>query len=243
MLVLKFYFETFKRMFYHFWQIVLNWYAICTIIIMKKLVSHRSIMKLLDWAYEKAISDIPGLDSASELAQKYMLKGGSLLDNANSLIRWQNTKAGASGFVTGIGGMMTLPVAIPANLASVLYIQIRMIAAIAYMGGYNLRDEKVKTLVYICLAGNFAKDIVQETSIKVGTKLSLKVIEGISEKSILSINQRVGFRLIAIYGEKGLVNLSKAVPFIGGAIGGTIDSVTTNIIGNMARNTFLPAEA
>jgi len=37
-----------------------------------------------------------------------------------------------------------------------------MIAAIAYMGGLNLRDEKVKTLVYTCLVGNFAKDVLQE---------------------------------------------------------------------------------
>jgi len=199
-------------------------------------------MRTLDWAYEKALSGLPGLDSAPDLALSYMKQEGSLLDNANSLIRWQNAKAGTSGFITGIGGLMTLPVAIPANLASVLFIQVRMIAAIAYMGGLDLRDPKVKTLVYTCLAGNFAKDILQETGIRLGTKFTALAIERISEKTLLIINQRVGFRLLTTYGSKGMINLGKVVPLIGGIIGGSIDIAATNIIGNMARDSFLGKE-
>jgi len=205
-------------------------------------MNHSSVMRVLDWAYEKAISGMPGLDSAPQLASSFMDKEGTLREKANSLIRWQNAKAGTSGFVTGIGGLMTLPVAIPANLASVLYIQIRMIAAIAYMGGYDLRDEKVKTLVHMCLVGNFAKDILQETGIRLGTKFTAMAIERISEKSLLLINQRVGFRLLATSSTKGMINLGKAVPLVGGIIGGSIDLAATNTIGNMARNTFLPKE-
>ena len=205
-------------------------------------MNHSTVMRVLDWAYEKAISGMPGLDSAPQLASSFMDKEGTLRDKANSLIRWQNAKAGTSGFVTGIGGLMTLPVAIPANLASVLYIQIRMIAAIAHMGGYDLREEKVKTLVYMCLVGNFAKDILQETGIRLGTKFTAMAIERISEKSLLLINQRVGFRLLTTSSTKGMINLGKAVPLVGGIIGGSIDVAATNTIGNMARNTFLPKE-
>jgi uncharacterized protein (DUF697 family) len=205
-------------------------------------MNHSTVMRVLDRAYEKALSGMPGLDSASQLAVSFMDKEGTLREKANSLIRWQNAKAGTSGFVTGIGGLMTLPVAIPANLASVLYIQIRMIAAIAHMGGYDLRDEKVKTLVYMCLVGNFAKDILQETGIRLGTKFTAIAIERISEKSLLIINQRVGFRLLTTSGTKGMINLGKAVPIVGGIIGGSIDVAATNTIGNMARNTFLPKD-
>jgi len=199
-------------------------------------------MKMLDWAYEKALSGIPGLDSAGEMAQKYMIQEGTLQDKANSLIRWQNAKAGTSGFITGIGGLITLPVAIPANLASVLFIQIRMIAVIAQMGGHNLREDRVKMLVYTCLVGNIAKDFIQEAGIMIGTKLTARAVGSISERSILIINERVGFRLLATYGSKGVINLGKAVPLVGGLIGGAIDTVTTNLIGNTARNMFLPAE-
>ena len=209
---------------------------------MKKVMNQSSIMRILDWAYDKALNGMPGMDSASQLAIGFMEKEGTSREKANSLIRWQNAKAGTSGFVTGIGGLMTLPVAIPANLASVLYIQVRMIAAIAYMGGYELRDEKVKTLVYMCLVGNFAKDIIQETGIRLGTKFTAMTVERISEKSLLLINERVGFRLLAASGTKGMINLGKAVPLVGGIIGGSIDVAATNTIGNMARNTFLPKE-
>ena len=196
-------------------------------------------MKVLDWAYEKTLNGVPGLDTVDELAQKFMQQEGTLSEKADSLIRWQNTKAGTSGFLTGIGGLMTLPVAIPANLASVLFIQIRMIAAIAHMGGYNLRDDKVKSLVYICLAGNFAKDLIQETGIMIGTKLTAKVIESVSERSLIAINQKVGFNLLSKYGGKSAINIGKAVPLIGGIIGGAVDVVTTNIIGNTARKIFI----
>ena len=206
---------------------------------MTRLINLPVIMKVLDWAYEKTLNGIPGMETVDEMAQKFTRQDGTMHEKVNSLIRWQNAKAGASGFVTGLGGFMTLPVGIPANLASVLFIQIRMIAAIARMGGYDLRDEKVKMMVYLCLAGNFAKDIIQETGIIIGTKLTASLIERVSERSLLAVNQRVGFRLLTNYGEKGVVNIGKVIPLAGGVIGGTIDLVATNIIGNTARKIFI----
>lgn len=39
--------------------------------------------------------------------------------------------------------------------------------------------------------------------------------------------------------DKGAVNLGKMVPLVGGIIGGAFDSVSTNIVGNVARKTFI----
>jgi uncharacterized protein (DUF697 family) len=47
-----------------------------------------------------------------------------------------------------------------------------------------------------------------------------------------------GFRLLTKSGEKGLINLGKMVPLVGGIIGGTVDAVSTNIIGNVALKLF-----
>ena len=210
--------------------------------VMKSAPNHSVIMQALDWAYEKALSGLPGMDSATELAHNYLKQEGSIYDKVNSLIRWQNAKAGTSGFVTGLGGLITLPVAVPANLASVLFIQMRMIAAIAYMGGHDIRSDKVKTLVFICLVGNFSKDLIQETAILAGTRLTARSIQNISEKSLLAINKRVGFRLMSTYSSKGAVNLGKLVPLVGGIIGGTIDSLATNLIGNVALKTFISSK-
>jgi len=197
------------------------------------------IMSVLDWGYDKAVNGVPGLDSAQELAMSYMRKEGATYDQVNSLIRWQNTKAGTSGFLTGLGGIITMPVALPANITSVIYVQLRMIAAIAHMGGHDVKDDQVKSLVYVCLTGNSAKDIMKGAGITIGSKLSKTAIKSISGKTITAINQKVGFRLLTKFGEKGAINLGKAIPLVGGLIGGGFDSVATNTIGNVARNTFI----
>lgn len=209
---------------------------------MAKDLTEGAIMRALDFAYDKAVNGVVGMDSASEIAESYMKVEGSKIDQANSLIRWQNTKAGTSGFLTGLGGIIVMPVTIPANIASVMYVQIRMIAAIAHLGGHDLKDDRVKALVYACLTGNAAKDIMKDIGIVVGRKLTENAIKNVSGKTITAINQKVGFRLLTKFGEKGAINLGKAIPLVGGIVGATFDSVTTNIIGNIARDTFIPAK-
>ncbi|MBI6180515.1 EcsC family protein [Serratia proteamaculans] len=204
-----------------------------------KALTIGKVQKALDWAYDKAVNGVPGLDSAQELAASYIKQGDNPVACVNALIRWQNTKAGTSGFLTGLGGIITLPIAIPANITSVMYIQIRMIAAIAHMGGYDLKTDNVRALVYTCLCGNAAKDILKEAGIKIGTQLSKSVINKIPGEVLKTINKAVGFRLLTKYGTQGSINLVKWVPLAGGIIGGAFDGVSTNIIGNVARKTFM----
>ena len=202
------------------------------------------IMQALDYAYDKALNGLPGVDSVEELAKDYLEdfrngKSASLEDAANTLIRWQNTKSATSGFITGLGGLLTMPVTLPANLASVYFIQIRMIGAIAHMAGYDVRNDKVKALIYSCLVGNAAKEVLKDVGIQLGKKLAQSTINKISGEVIKKINQAVGFRLLTKAGTTGVVNLTKAVPFLGGVIGATVDAVATNTIGNIAVQVFV----
>lgn len=202
-------------------------------------LTQNKIMQVLDWAYEKSINGIPGVDSAIDLANDYMKVEGSRRDQVDSLIRWQNAKAGTSGFLTGLGGLITMPVAIPLNISSVLYVQIRMIAAIAYMGGHDLKDDRVKAMVYSCLTGNAIKELLKDVGVVIGKKFTEQAIKNISGKSIIAINKAVGFRLLTKFGARGVINLGKAVPIVGGVVGATFDSVSTNALGNIARDVFI----
>ncbi|MDY3204652.1 MAG: EcsC family protein [Arcobacter sp.] len=204
---------------------------------MSEKITESKMQQVLDFAYDKAVNGVTGLDSAIELAESYK-NDDCLHTQCNSLIRWQNTKAGTSGFVTGLGGLILMPVTLPANITSVLYIQIRMIAAIAHLAGHDLKDDRVKSMVYVCLVGNGAAEILKNVGIEVGKKVANNAIKNISGKVITQINQKVGFRLVTKFGEKGVINLGKAVPILGGLIGGTVDTISTNIIGNTARNLF-----
>lgn len=197
-------------------------------------------ISILDACYEKALDGIPHVSSSvSKLAMEYMNKYPTKDVAAKALINMQITKCGISGFITGLGGLITMPVAVPANVSSVLYVQLRMIASIAYIGGYNPNDDEVRTLAYLCLTGSAMSDIVKNTGIKIGQKITINFIKKIPGTVLTKINQKVGFRLLTKMGEKGAVNLVKMIPVVGGVIGGGIDIVGTKIIANKAYSVFV----
>lgn len=202
-------------------------------------LSQEMILKSLDWAYDKAVNGVTGLDSAQDMANDYMCKDGSLADKVNSLIRWQNTKAGTSGFITGLGGALSMPITLPVNITTVLYVQVRMVATIAIMGGYDVKDDRVRTLVYLCIATNSAAEIAKEFGMVLTNRLAIEAIKKTSREFLKKINQAVGFKLLTKFGQKGFINLGKTVPVIGGIVSAAFDVVTTNTVGNIAKATFI----
>ncbi|UNU72867.1 EcsC family protein [Moraxella nasovis] len=207
---------------------------------MSRLISAELMQEVLEWSYDKAVNGVASMGSAKELGDDYLKQSGSLEDRINALIRWQNTKAGGAGFLSGMGGMITLPVALPMNIVSTLYVQIRMVAAIAHMAGFDIHHDKVKTLVFICLLGQGVTEFIKDTSVTLATKTAQNYIaKNITTESLKQINKAVGFRLVTKAGEKGVINLTKMVPIIGGVVSGGLDVFTTNLVGNTARDTFL----
>jgi hypothetical protein len=114
-----------------------------------------------------------------------------------------------------------------------------MISAIAYMRGYKISDERVRTLSFLCLAGSSGATILQDIGVGLGTTLTSRMIMQISGATLTKINQAVGFRLVTKTGASGLVNLGKVVPFVGGLVGGGFDAAVTRGIGAAAKRTFV----
>lgn len=194
--------------------------------------------EVLDWGYEKAIEGGMGIDSAYELAEEYREKYG-VEKGINKLVSIQLTKCGTSGFLSGLGGIITLPLTIPANVSSVIFIQLRMIAAIAHLRGYDLKSDEVRTFVYTALTGKAATDILKNAGIQVGNKVTVNLIKKIPGEVILRINRIVGMRLLTKFGKTGVVNLGKMVPLVGGVIGGTFDIASTKTIAEVAKTMFV----
>lgn len=202
-------------------------------------ISQEDMMELLDKCYDGAINGIKGSKTCNELAEEYLEKYKDPKIAAQKFIDWQVLKCTTSGFVTGLGGLITLPVAIPANIASVIYVQLRMIGTLAVMGGYGLHDDEVQTLVYVCLVKQSITDICKQTGIKVANKVSLSMLKKLPATVLTKINQKVGFRLLTKFGEKGLINLHRAIPVVGGVVGGGVDFIDTRSIANKSYNLFL----
>ena len=202
-------------------------------------LTESKMMQVLEWGYEKAIQGLPGMESAEELAKRYLEKYDTVDEAIDTFINWQCAKCATSGFITGLGGLLTLPVAIPANISSVIFVQIRMIATIAKMRGYNLKDDQVKTLVFVALTGQAATDILKQAGITIGSKVGINLIKKMPMKVIYQINKKVGFRLVTKFDQKGIINLGKLVPIVGGVIGGTVDTVGTLTVGKTAKKLFI----
>ncbi len=206
-------------------------------------LNQEDVMSLLDRLYEQAVNGIQKVSPPIEnLAAGYLEKNPDVEVAAKKFVNYQIAKCTTSGFLTGLGGLITLPVAIPANVSSVLYVQMRMIACLAYMGGYDTHSDQVQTLVYACLAGISLDQVLKNVGIQFGTKFTMAMVKKIPGTVLTKINQRVGFRFVTKFGSKGLINLGKAVPFVGGVIGGGFDFVETKLIANRAYKMFIQGD-
>ena len=199
----------------------------------------REMMNLLDICYDKALQGVlPGEKSIEELAEDYLAKTNSREKAIDKLIGYQTLLCGTNGFITGLGGLLVLPVAIPANVAGVIYVQLRMIAAIAHINGYDIYSDQVRTIAYTCLTGSSAANILKNVGIKISEKMAVNALKRVPGAILIKINQQVGFRLVTKFGQKGLVNVIKMMPLIGGAVGGVFDTGMTLTIGNIAKKVF-----
>lgn len=210
---------------------------------MQKVLSQADMMNLLDSLYSKCIQGIPMISSPIEkMADDYLQHNATVEDAAKDMINKQVIKCTTSGFITNLGGVITLPVTIPANVGSVMYVQMRMIACAAYMAGYDVHTDQVQTLVYACLAGVSVMEVAKKVGIKIGQKGLENLIDKIPGKVLIAINHKVGFRMLTKFGETGAINLGKAIPVVGGVIGGGFDFIDTKFIGNRAYNQFIKGD-
>ena len=207
---------------------------------MEAKITQAEIMQLLDKLYDQSVHGIAKVSPPIEvLANNYLEKSKDTPTAAKKFINYQIAKCTTSGFLTGLGGLITLPVAIPANVGSVMYVQMRMIACLAHMGGYDTNSDQVQTLVYACLAGISIDQILKQAGIKFGNKFAMAMVKKIPGEVLIKINQKVGFRFLTKFGAKGVINIGKAVPVVGEIIGGGFDFVETKAIANRAYKMFI----
>lgn len=194
-----------------------------------------TILALLDSIYQQVKEGVPKVSKpVTVMAEEYLEK---YPDKEVAIKRMQSNqikKCTTSGFLSGLGGAITLPVAVSADIASVLYVQMRMIAATAYMSGLELDSDETQTFVYACLAGVSVDKVCADAGIKFANKLGVALIDRIPGEVLTKINQKVGFRFVTKFGEKGVVNLGKAVPVLGGVVGGGFNFAETKVIARRA---------
>ena len=199
------------------------------------------VQTTLEWIVDAGINGLGILPSAEEVAKDHLNDAASVEDAINSIIAWRTTYAVGTGFLTGLGGIAAMPITIPSGLAASYAISANTAAAIAYLRGYDIHSDQVRTTILLCLLGEAGEEILKTAGIAIGTKVFQNLIKQIPGKVLIEINKKIGFRLITKAGEKGVINLMKLVPLVGGIVGGTFDGMFVNTCGKSANKIFSEA--
>jgi hypothetical protein len=196
------------------------------------------VTKTLDWIVDVGVKGFGFLPSARDVAEHHRKACKTPEEAIDSVIAWRTAYTIGTGFMTGLGGIATLPIAIPASLASSYALGANTAAAIAILRGYDENSDRVRTFVLLSLIGEGATEILKVAGVNVGTKVTQNLIRQIPGKVLIEINKKVGFRLVTKAGEKGVVNLMKLVPLVGGVVGAGFDSTFVNSCGKNAKRLF-----
>lgn len=148
--------------------------------------------------------------------------------------------AAAGGFVTGLGGLVTMTVSLPANVIEFYLLATRAVAAIASLRGYDIRRPEVRSAVLLALVGADADDLLKKAGLAGGSRLASLAAQRLPGPVLMAVNKGVGFRLLTQVGKKTLSRFGKAVPVLGGVVGAGLDGYLLHRITDHARHEFPP---
>jgi uncharacterized protein (DUF697 family) len=186
---------------------------------------------------EIAIDGYARIPGARSVAAKHLQKhGGSVEDAIDSVVAQHVRLASAQGFVTNLGGLAMIAVAVPANLTGVAIVQVRMVAAIAHLRGYDLQDSRVRTALVMCLLGGeqVARAIVEgklptsPMAVATAPVFDPELDKRVAEEVVADLMGRIGGKNVALM-------VTKRVPLVGGGIGAAVDAYATHQIGKYAK--------
>ncbi|SDK42216.1 EcsC protein family protein [Lentzea albidocapillata subsp. violacea] len=175
---------------------------------------------IADYLLRAGVDGFGPFKSAREAASDALVKKGDETDAIKHLVRTHVALAGAQGFLTNLGGLITLPISLPSNVAATYVIQTHLIASIASLRGHDVDSDEVQMAILLCLLGNAGTELFKKVGIKQFTK-------------------KAASALITKYGTKKLGTVvAKGVPLLGGVIGGGVDAASTRAVGAFANRYF-----
>ena len=71
-----------------------------------------------------------------------------------------------------------------------------MVAAIAHLAELDVKDERVRSLCFVCLCGQSSEDLLRQLGLELGQKLGKAALRKVSGKVVGQIQQSVGGRLM-----------------------------------------------
>lgn len=204
-----------------------------------KLPSKEEMQKGLEVVMDYVIStDYSAIESYVDKLREQN-KNISCDELAKKILHRKSIKNGLVGAITGVGGLITLPVSVPADLAFSWRIQASMAFSIAYIYGHTKDTTDLKTDLYLILAGDSAKEALKRIGIEVSKGVTKKAVQKyITRDVMVKIWKVVGQKIITKAGEKSLTSFMKIVPLVGAPVGFVFDWIATQTVGRFAMSYY-----
>ena len=196
--------------------------------------------RLIERLMDVGIDGRAPFDSARKVADVAIAGHSNAESSIDALARSHLRLAAAGGFVTSLGGFVTLPIALPANVFGFYVVATRLVAGIAWVRGYDITKPEVRSAVLLALVGADADDLLKKAGYVSTGPLANLAIQRLPGPVLMAVNKGIGFRLLTQVGKKSLTRFGKAVPLMGGVIGAGVDTFLLKRIADHARREFPP---
>jgi uncharacterized protein (DUF697 family) len=193
-------------------------------------------------ALSRAIHGAGPFPGAAHAADKQLEEQRGDVDAAiGEVIENHVRYAGAQGFVTNLGGLVTAAVTIPANIAGLATLQARMVAGVAHLRGYDLQDPRVGNAVLACLLGeDVVQSLVRAKKLPAPPMAIATAPTHDPELDKVIAAEVTSELLTKVAGKRVATTVGRRVPVIGGLVGAGTDGFATWKIGRYADRELRP---
>ena len=187
-------------------------------------------------ALTRAIRGVGPLPPAAEAADKQLEEQhGDVERGVHEVVENHVRYAGAQGFVTNIGGLVTMAVTVPANVTGLALIQCRMIAGIAHLRGYDLEDPRVRDAILAVMLGEDTVNRLVKKHKLPAPPMAIATAPTHDPDLDSIIAAEVASELISrVAGKRIATTVARRVPVVGGVVGMGVDAVNTWQVGRYA---------
>ncbi|MDR0489100.1 MAG: EcsC family protein [Propionibacteriaceae bacterium] len=194
-----------------------------------------AMVKLIDMA----IDGVATLTPARELAAKHLQRHQGVNEAVDSIIRQHILLATIQGVISNIGGIVSMIIGTPINVTGLIVVQVRMVACIAHLHGYDLNDPRVRTALAMCLLGERELDRQIASARLPSTPAAVATSPVFDPHLHAHVADRVLHHLLSEAAGKSVVTtIGRKTPIIGGGIGGMADLLDTRMVSRCARTHF-----
>lgn len=187
-----------------------------------------------------AIGGFGVFKSVSVVANEFMndKRYSSREERISAVIKWQSYRCLATGFLTGMKGLLNVPLQVVGLIPS-FFLKVRLVGVILELHGYNAASEKGQCLILMAIFGNTITDIVKDKlcltyGIKVVHKTSYELALQHPDLACAIMYRALPTMLPRILLKNKIKSIKKQLPVIGGVINGSLDFASCQAVGRAA---------